>query len=355
MSWAVSRARDIISIKKYLRRHCQFIHLSTRILITGGTGFLGAYIIQQLTGKGYHVRALRRKNQLPAFIPGHVFDKVEWVNGDVLDSSTLEDAMEGIDTVVHSAAIVSFIASERLQMYKTNVDGTANTVNAALLKNIRRFVHISSVASLGRTPGGDTVTEAKEWHDGHINTHYAISKHMAEMEVWRGMGEGLSTVVLNPSTIIGYGDWNTSSCAIFKNVYNEFPWYTTGVNGFVAVEDVAAAAVALMESPISGERFIVNGDNWAFRQLFDTIADGFNKKRPHREATPLLGEIAWRIEKLKAGFTGKKPLLTRETAKVAQSKTYFDNSKIRKALPGFAFTPLQTAVEKACNQYLQYL
>jgi nucleoside-diphosphate-sugar epimerase len=169
------------------------------------------------------------------------------------------------------------------------------------------------------------------------------------------MGEGMSTVVLNPSTIIGYGDWNNSSSAIFKNVYHEFPWYTTGINGFVAVEDVATATVALMESAIDGERFIVNGDNWSFQQLFNAIADGFHKKRPHREATPLLGAIAWRVEKLKAVFSGQKPLLTRESARVAQSKTYFDSGKLRQALPGFSFTPLKTAIASACNHYLQQL
>ncbi len=329
--------------------------MSTKLLITGGTGFLGAWIIKHLVEKGYAVRALRRNNPLPSFIPAHILDQVEWVPGDVLDTASLEDAMEGIHSVIHSAAMVSFIASDRMRMYHTNVDGTANVVNAALLKNIQRFVHISSVAALGRTPGGDTVTEKKEWQESKTNTHYAISKHMAEMEVWRGMGEGLSTVVLNPSTIIGYGNWNSSSCAIFKSVYNEFPWYTNGINGFVAVEDVAAAAIALMESTVSGERFIVNGDNWSFRQLFDAIADGFHKKRPHREATPFLGEIAWRMEKLKASFSGKKPLLTKESARVAQSKTHFDNSKLRQALPGFTITPLQAAIENACNHYLQAL
>ncbi|MBS1563755.1 MAG: NAD-dependent epimerase/dehydratase family protein, partial [Bacteroidetes bacterium] len=281
--------------------------MSGKVFITGGTGFLGAYIIRALVEKGYAVRALRRRRQLPFFIPAAVFDKVEWIEGDVLEPASLENGMRGMDAVIHAAAIVSFSAADRLPMYQTNVDGTANVVNAALLTGVGRFVHISSVASLGREAGGGTVTEEKKWQDSRVNTHYAISKQLAEMEVWRGMGEGLNTVVLNPSTIIGYGDWNSSSCAIFKNVYNEFPWYTTGINGFVAVDDVAAAAVALMETPVRGERFIVNGDNWSFRQLFDTMADAFHKKRPHREATPFLGELAWRMEKFKSLFTGKKP------------------------------------------------
>lgn len=305
--------------------------------------------------KGYRVSAIRRSDKLPAFIPAVIFKDVEWIDGDILDTNILENAMEGIDAVIHSAAKVSFVATEQQSMFKTNIEGTANVVNAALLKNVKRLVHVSSVASLGRTANGETVTEKKQWEDSNINTNYAISKYNAEMEVWRGIGEGLNAVIVNPSTILGYGDWNNSSCAIFKSSYNEFPWYSNGINGFVAVEDVARAIVLLMESDISNERFIINGDNWTFRQLFNAIASAFGKKQPHREATPALAAIAWRIEKVKSLFSGTPPLLTKETARVAQTATYFDNSKIRSALPGFAFTPLDECVKNACNHYLQYL
>ena len=103
-------------------------------------------------------------------------------------------------------------------------------------------------------------------------------------------------------------DWNNSSCAIFKSAYNEFPWYSNGINGFVAVEDVARATVLLMETGISNERFIVNGDNWSFRRLFTTMADAFGKKHPHREVTPTIAEMAWRLERIKKLFTGKPSL-----------------------------------------------
>lgn len=155
------------------------------------------------------------------------------------------------------------------------------------------------------------------------------------MEAWRGYGEGLNMIIANPSTIVGYGDWNSSSCAVFKNVYKEFPWYTEGINGFVDVEDTARAIVLLMETSVSGERYIINGDNWPFQQLFNSIADAFGKKRPSKQASPLMGQIAWRLEKLKSLFSGKRPLLTRETARVAHSKTYFSNRKLLAALPGF--------------------
>ncbi|MEP7279073.1 MAG: NAD-dependent epimerase/dehydratase family protein [Bacteroidota bacterium] len=322
-------------------------------MITGGTGFLGAYIIKELVQKGYSLRVLRRTNILPSFIPAAVFDPVEWINGDILDMPFLEDAMEGIDAVVHCAATVSFSTAERRQMFRINIEGTANLVNAALQKNIRRLLHVSSVAALGRTTLGETVTETKKWEDSDTNTHYAISKYNAEMEVWRGMGEGLDTVIVNPGTILGYGDWNRSSCALFKSAYNEFPWYSNGINGFVAVEDVARAAVLLLESGISNERFIINGDNWSFREVLNCMADGFGKKRPHREATPGLAALAWRLEQGKRFFTGKTSLLTKESARIAQTVTYFDNSKIRNALPDFAFTPLDNAIKSACNHYLQ--
>jgi nucleoside-diphosphate-sugar epimerase len=323
------------------------------VLVTGGTGFVGAYIIKELVEKGYAVRALRRKTgRLPFFIAPEIVDKVEWIDGDVLDVMSLEDAMDGAEAIFHSAAMVSFKHGDREDMMRVNIEGTANVANTALEKNIKRFVHISSVAALGRTKSGETVTEKKTWEDTAINTNYAISKYRAEIEIWRAIAEGLNTVILNPSTIVGYGDWNTSSCAIFKSVYQELPYYTNGVNGFVYIDDVAKAAVHLYESGISNERFIINSDNWSFRQLLNTIADGLGKKRPHRHATPFLSAIAWRAEKLKSLITGNSSVLTRETARIAQTKTYFDNNKILSALPGFRFTPLEEGVKVATKKYL---
>jgi nucleoside-diphosphate-sugar epimerase len=237
-------------------------------------------------------------------------------------------------------------------MYQVNVEGTANVVNMALEKNISRLVYISSVAALGRTIHSSHVSEEKKWEESKANTHYSKSKNKAELEVWRAMGEGLNAVILNPSTILGYGDWHTSSSAIFKNVYNEFKWYTPGINGFVDVEDVARAALLLMESDITEQRFIVNGENWPFKKLVYTIADSFGKKRPSRQTTPFLINVAWRLEGFKSFFTGHKPLLTRESARVAHSQTYFENAKILNALPGFSFTPLQESIQSACEKYL---
>lgn len=325
------------------------------VLVTGGTGFLGAYIIRELVNKGYAVRAIRRTDHLPAFIPSATWKGVEWIPGDILDVTLLEEAMEGVETVVHAAAKVSFSARDRGQLFSTNIDGTANMVNIALENNIKRFIHVSSVAALGRAGHGEQVTEEKKWGDSKWNTNYAISKYHGEVEVWRGIGEGLPAAIVNPSTLLGYGDWNSGSCALFRSAFGEFPWYTEGVNGFVDVTDVARAVVCLLETDVSGQRYILNGDNWTFRHLFESMADGFGKKPPSREATPFLAGMAWRMARLKSLFTGQPSILTRESARVARSKTLFDNNKILQQLPGFRFTPLEETIKTACDAYLSVL
>jgi nucleoside-diphosphate-sugar epimerase len=302
---------------------------------------------------GFPVRAIRRSLKIPSFIANEIWEKVEWIESDILDVVGLEEAMQDCFAVIHAAAIVSFNSHDRHLMNEVNIEGTKNVINTAIENNIQRFIHISSVAALGRTEAKQMVSEEKKWEETSSNTHYSITKHYAELEVWRGFSEGLNGVILNPSTILGFGDWNQSSCAIFKNAYKGFPWFTEGINGFVSVEDTAECVVKMLQSEITEKRFIVNADNWSFQQLFNTMADGFGKKKPHRKATPFLGEIAWRLEGLKHLFADGKPLLTKESARVAHSKTSFDNSSILEALPGFTFKPLEKVINASCKKYKQ--
>lgn len=325
------------------------------VLVTGGTGFLGAYVIHELVEKGYSVRSIRRNNHVPAFIPPATWNKVEWIHGDLLDVICLEEAMEGIDAIIHAAGKVSFNKNDRDKIFSSNIDTTTNVVNIALEKNIKRLIHVSSVAALGRTGNQEHVDEEKKWTPGKWNTTYAVSKFHSEVEIWRGIGEGLSAAIVNPSTLLGFGDWNVGSCALFRNVWHEFPWYSEGVNGFVDVSDVARAVVCLLQTDTVGERYILNGDNWTFRHLLNSMADAFGKKRPSKEATPFLGGIAWRMEVLKSKLTGKAPVVTRESARIAQSRTYYENSKFLQLLPGFQFTPLEETIKKACRSYLNNL
>jgi nucleoside-diphosphate-sugar epimerase len=169
------------------------------------------------------------------------------------------------------------------------------------------------------------------------------------MEVWRGAAEGLPSVIVNPTIILGESDWTKGSTEIFKTIHDEFPWYTEGVSGFVDVKDVTKAMILLMETNITGERFILNGDNIPYKTLFDEIANSFDKKAPHKKVTPFIAELVWRYEGIKGKLTGIDPLLTKETAKTAQAKVYFDNSKLKKNFPEFYYTPINETVKRICN------
>jgi len=323
------------------------------ILLTGATGFLGSYILQELIEQGYPVRALRRTTKALPWIPSQVCSKVDWREGDVLDVVSLQEALSGVEAIIHSAAVVSFQPQERTRMYQVNVEGTANVVNMALEAGVRRFIHISSVAALGRTEKESTVSEECKWEDNPVQTHYARSKFKAELQAWRGMAEGLEGLILNPSTILGYGDWNSGSCRLFKQIHQGFPWYTEGINGFVDVRDVAQATRLALESTTSEQRYILCAENWSFRDLQQAMADGFGVKGPTQKATPFLLGLAWRMASWKGWLTGKPELLSKESARVGVSRTQFDNKKFLAAFPTFKYRPILQTIHEACQQYQQ--
>lgn len=321
--------------------------LQKNILVTGASGLVGSHVIKALLQQEKKVRAIYR-NTVPAFEGAH---KVEWIKGDILDTVSLEEAMHNVQQVYHCAAIVSFHPKERAKMNKTNIEGTANVVNECLNAGVEKLVHVSSVSAMGRIRKNEIITEKMKWTPETSNSEYGRSKYLAEMEVWRGIGEGLNAVIVNPTIILGAGDWNNSSMALFKNVYKEFPWYTEGTTGFVDVEDVSKAMIMLMESDISSERFIINGTNTTYKHLFDLIAKGFGKKPPHKKVTPFIAAVVWRLEKLKFLITGKKPLITKETARTAQAKVEFDNRKLLNLLQSFRYTPLEKSVQRICGEF----
>lgn len=317
------------------------------IFVTGGTGLLGSYLLRDLVARGKKVRALYR-TAIPAT---DWAASVEWIQGDILDPVLLAASMQGVQEVYHCAAVVSFNPHKRREMMKVNVEGTANIVNAALENGMPRLVHVSSVSALGRRYHDEPVSEASKWEEAKDYSQYGRSKYFAEMEVWRGISEGLSAVVINPSLILGAGNWNDGSSAIFKKAWEEFPWYSKGGGGLVDVRDVVAAMTALMKSDITAERFIINAENWTFRKLFTQMAHAFGKKPPYKKAPPAVIALLWRLEKVRNFFTGQEPLITKETAHTAQRTVIYDNSKLLKFFPEFRYTPVQQSIEAHCREY----
>ncbi|MGN6530380.1 MAG: NAD-dependent epimerase/dehydratase family protein [Ginsengibacter sp.] len=318
--------------------------IQKKILVTGGAGLVGNELIKQLLANGEKVKAIYHSTPLSLSHPN-----LEILPCDILDVIRLNEIMNGITHVYHSAALVSYDPKDRQKLLKINIEGTANVVNACIDAGVMKLVHVSSVAALGRIRKDEMVSEKMNWTEETSNSVYGKSKYFAELEVWRGMGEGLEAVIVNPSLILGGNNWETGSSAIFKNAYKEFKWYTDGVSGFVDVRDVARAMILLMNSEITSQRFVLNGENLPYREIFSSIAKCFGKKPPYKKVTPFIAELIWRAEELKTKFTQKKHLLTKETVRTAQAKVYFDNRKILQSLPGFQFTKIKDTIEYTCR------
>ncbi len=316
----------------------------TNVLVTGAAGLVGNELVKQLLDAGYHVKATYHSSPVIISHPNLTIHQC-----DILDVSLLEEVMEGITHVYHCAAVVSFQQGGRLHLFKTNIEGTENVVNACLAARVKKLVYVSSVAALGIMRNGELITEEMNWTEETSNSMYAKSKYLGELEVWRGIGEGLQAAIVNPTIILGGDSWESGSSAIFKSAYNEFPWYTQGVNGFVDVRDVARAMILLMNSEISGQRYILNAENLSFKEIFSLMAKGFEKKPPSKKVTPFIAELIWRLEAIRSAFTGKKRMITKETARSAQVIVYHDHNKILNALPQFHFIPIADTIEYTCK------
>jgi dihydroflavonol-4-reductase len=321
------------------------------VFVTGGTGLLGGYLLRELVKNGEKIKALYR-NHYPLLLEPKEIDAIEWIKGDIHDTVLLHEICSEVEEVYHCAGMVSFNPSRKKEMFSINVGGTTNIVNACLAGGVKKLIHVSSVSALGRKRNNVTVNEEAKWTEENNLSNYGKSKYLAEMEVWRGISEGLPAAIVNPTIILGVGNWDESSAAMFKNAWKEFPWYTEGISGFVDATDVAISMIELMKSGISEERFIISAENISFRDVFSLMAKYFDKKPPHREVNPAIASLVWRWEKIKSMFTGDEPLLTRETAETAQMKIYFDNSKLKKNLPGFSFKPLEQSIAESCRKYL---
>lgn len=330
------------------------------VLVTGGTGFVGAHLLLELLKNNQKVKAIKRNNsnlnlvkRIFSYYKEDVetlLSQIEWVDGDVLDVLSLQEAMENVEKVYHCAAVVSFSPKDRDNLFKTNIKGTANVVNTALQTRIKKLCFVSSIAAICRSESNELTSESTEWKSSKRNSTYAISKYEAEKEVWRGIEEGLNAVIVNPSVIIGPGDWNNGSAKIFDTLKNGTRFYTEGVNGFVDVRDVASVMYKLMESEIVNERFIVSSENLSYRELFTLILNEYDIKPPTIKALGILLEAAWRFEKLRGGLLKTRPLITKETVNTAQNQYFYSTEKLQKAID-FKFTPVKEIIQLTAALY----
>ena len=319
------------------------------ILVTGATGFLGSEVARQLVAGGERIRCIKRKTSvIPALLVPYA-DRIEWVDADLLDIFALEDAFDGITQVYNCAAWVSLKAKDKEPMISTNVASTANLVNLCVQHNAR-LVHVSSIAAIGQAKPGELITEKHHLDQATERDGYAISKLESEMEVWRGVAEGLDAVIVNPSIIIGANAGTDGSGVLFDTVRKGFKFYTVGSMGIVDVEDVAKCMVQLMNSDIHAERYIISAENRPVKQFVTEIAGCMGVKPPKIEVRPWVMEIAWRWAAFIAAITGNDPSIDKIAAQSASMVKEFDNSKLKQAI-GFKFKPVSETVREICERF----
>ena len=329
------------------------------ILVTGGTGLVGAHLLYHLLKNDEKVRAIyRSKEKIEAVKKVFSFysddktliDKIEWFKADITDVPAMIPVFYGIKKVYHCAAFISFNPKDYREMRKVNIHGTAIIVNLSIDTKIDKLCFVSSIASVGDSLNRSLITEENQWNKELDNSGYSITKFGAEMEVWRASQEGVNVVIVNPGVILGSGFWNAGSGKLFSQVYNGFKYYTEGVTGFVSVQDVVKPMILLMNSDVKNERFILVSENKSFKEIFFSIADGFEKKRPSKRVKPWLTAIFWRVSSVISFFTGKEPLLSKYSARSAHSFSEYSSEKIQSTL-NYKFQLIINSIEIICKNY----
>ncbi len=321
-----------------------------KVVVSGASGLVGSYVVRALIRQGHEgIVALRRKGSSRR-LSATFESKVQWKEGDIEDPVFLDEVLQGAGYFIHAAGVVSFDPAHKEELMRINAGGTAAVVNACLRAGVRKLVHVSSVAALGRPPGVEVLDEQVEWTESPNNTPYALSKHLAELEILRGVAEGLQASMILPGTVLGVGDWTQGSVRLLDVVAKGVPFYPSGMNGFVDVRDVADLCVLMMQHPDNGGRWIACSESVSYRQLLTDIADEMGVRPPRRLAPRWLAYayIAW--DTLCSKISGKPRFLTKDSYRVGQSKFRYSNDKVRTQLD-YTFIPLRQTISEAVAAY----
>lgn len=331
------------------------------ILVTGGTGLVGSHLLLELVKTGEPIRAIHRSGSNPEIVKKvfsyslppeqatRLFRKIHWHQASLEDIPALAAAFAGVNKVYHCAALVSFDASDTSALRKTNIEGTANIVNLCISFSIEQLCYVSSIATMGLGIGEKCVTENFTWHPEKDHSEYAISKHGAEIEVWRAAQEGVPVIILNPGVIIGPGFWDKGSGQLFKRIDRGLKYYFPKTTGFVGAQDVAKAAVTAMASGKKNQQYIVVAENSSFKHVMQQVAEGLGTTPPGRELKPWMVYMAWLYQSI-FRILGVKKVISRRDYKSLFEHTHYSNKKIINEL-SFEFTPIQKLIASTCSIY----
>lgn len=343
------------------------------ILVTGASGLVGSHLVLHLVENGAQVSAIYRspnaiqktKDLFKMYGKDDLFANINWITADINEIPSLEIAFKNIEYVYHCAAKISFDPRDEEKLRKINIEGTANVVNFCLAKNVKKLCFVSSIAALGDLPDyannletnislSKIIDEETDWNPEKPHSDYAISKYGAEMELWRGQQEGLKIVIVNPGVILGAvpKSWNRNegSFKIITTVANGLKFYTKGTTGFVGVYDVVKCMMQLMNSEISGNRYILVAENLSYKEILTLIAAHLKVLKPKTDAKKWMTELAWRWDWIATNLFFQKRSITKAIAKSVHTMDFYSSKKIQNTL-NFTFEPIENVIKRIGEKY----
>lgn len=317
------------------------------VLVTGGTGFIGSNLAARLVTLGYNVRILRRADSDLRAI-GSI--DVEHVLGDVRDPGTVNSAMQGCDTVFHTAAVVTFARKMKSLQHEVNVIGTRNIVECCIACGVDRLVHTSSIAALGHPAPGELATEATPYNRG-IQSGYKLSKHLAELEVLVGVEKGLDAVIVNPAVVIGERDIHLHGGQLVKEARRGFvPFYLDGGMSVVYVGDVANGHILAAQKGTKGERYLLSGHNLTHKEIFQRAAALVGGRPPFLKLPIPLLRLSARVVESLANVLDTEPWISSDLVAGAGQYNWFSCEKAMRDL-GYTLTSFDDTILTAYNWY----
>jgi len=334
------------------------------ILVTGGTGFVGTYLLYELLKGNSSIKSTYRKEKnkelteeffkLKDLNHPKLFNKIIWVKMDLTEMSSLDELYSGINIIYHCAAFVSLAKRHKNLLMETNVEGTSNIINYAIKHKIKKILFISSIASIGAKDYDSIINEDYSWNHKINHTDYALSKYKSELEVWRGSQEGVPAVIVNPGFIIGSHFWNRSSSSIFKRIYNGLKFYPTGKISLVSVEDVVIASIKLMNSKIQNERFILVSENMNYKEFLDLISKNLGKSLTKYPLKKPLLYLIYFFDIILSFLRIKKRFMSKALISTFNNNQEFNGNKIKKFI-SFKYEKIDKKVKEICKDFIDKL
>jgi dihydroflavonol-4-reductase len=322
-----------------------------RLFITGATGFVGAHVAQMAVAQGAQLRLLTRSSSNTRNLP----QGAEVVVGDLREPARFASALQGCDAVIHVAADYRLWVPDPAEMYKANVEGTRELLRLAREAGVRRVVYTSSVATMGFDRAGTVVDETTPVGEAEMIGHYKRSKWMAEQVAIEAARAGQEVIVLNPTTPVGSMDTKpTPTGRIVVDFLNKnFPAYVdTGLN-LVDVDEVARMHLVALERGVSGERYILGGENLTLKQILDRLGamtglPSPTMKVPHAVAMA----FAFFDETITGKLRGREPRATVEAVRMGRKMMFASSAKAEREL-GLRVMSVDGALRAAVEWFVQ--